>query len=320
MQREIEAFLDHLDYERGYAENTIAAYERDLRQLRQFLAEEAVGTWTALQQGDLDRFIATLQSRDYKSSTVARKVASVRSFLKFLFAEGIVEPALIDEFHQPKIEKRLPRALSQAQVDRLLEAASMQETPLGLRDRALMELLYATGMRASEALSVELGDLDLDAGTVRCIGKRDRERILPLYPEAVHHLQCYLDGGRPFLVRDLDETALFLNNLGQQLTRQGIWFLVQHYAQAADLPDWVKPHTLRHTFATHLLEGGAELREVQQLLGHANITTTQIYTEVSSRRKREAYDRAHPRAFQTDQGTGVSDHDPATSDEGVNRS
>ncbi len=298
MRTEIEGFLAYLDYERGYSENTLAAYKRDLRQLRQFLEEKSVSAWAAVAREDLDRYIAALQSRGYKSSTIARKIASVRSFLKFLFTEGVVEPALIDEFHQPKIEKRLPRALSLTQIEALLQAASMEETPLGLRDRALLEILYATGMRASEVLSVQLGDLDLEVGTVRCMGKRNRQRILPLNPEAVSHLRRYLEEGRPFLLRDRKETALFLNNLGRTLTRQGIWFLVQHYAQAAGLPDWVKPHTLRHTFATHLLEGGAELREVQQLLGHANITTTQIYTEVSSRRKREAYDRAHPRAFQ----------------------
>jgi integrase/recombinase XerD len=149
------------------------------------------------------------------------------------------------------------------------------------------------------------------------MGKRNRERILPLYPEAITHLRRYLEEGRPFLLRDLSETALFLNNQGQKLTRQGIWFLVQHYAQAADLPDWVKPHTLRHTFATHLLEGGAELREVQQLLGHANITTTQIYTEVSSRRKREAYDRAHPRAFRTGQKNDIPYNDNVCDDKGA---
>jgi integrase/recombinase XerD len=317
MKAKIEDFLEHLDYERGYSENTLAAYERDLRQLRQFLEDARVCAWAALDHGDLDLYISTLQSRGYKSSTVARKVASVRSFLKFLFAEGVVEPALIDDFHQPKIEKRLPKALSLTQIEQLLEAASMEETPLGLRDRALLELLYATGMRASEVLSVRLRDLDLDAGTVRCLGKRNRERMLPLYPEAVTHLRRYLEGGRPFLLRDLQETALFLNNLGQPLTRQGVWFLVQHYAQASGLPDWVKPHTLRHTFATHLLEGGAELREVQQLLGHASITTTQIYTEVSSRRKREAYDRAHPRAFQTpEEGNGSGKDDVPTKDKG----
>ncbi len=309
MRTEIHGFLDHLEYERGYAENTLAAYERDLRQFRQFLEDQNVSAWVTLERQDLDDYIPALQSRGYKASTVARKVASVRSFLKFLFAEGVIKPALIDDFHQPKIEKRLPRALSLTQVERLLEAASMEETPLGLRDRALLEILYATGMRASEALSVKLNDLDLVSGTVRCMGKRERERILPLYPEAAAHLKRYLEAGRPFLLRDLGETALFLNNQGKPLTRQGIWFLVQHYAQAADLPEWVKPHTLRHTFATHLLDGGAELREVQQLLGHANITTTQIYTEVSSRRKREAYDRAHPRAFRTGQETDIPYND-----------
>jgi integrase/recombinase XerD len=368
----LQQFLHHLRFERGYSPNTLAAYERDLNQFRAYLEQLAdpqpavgatpsghpstepdtdrVGT-DLLTPETLEGYLASLGEQDYKSASVARKVAATRAFLRFLYAEGIIEPDLLNWLHQPKTERRLPRALSREQVERML-SFTVEDTPLALRDRALLELLYATGMRASEIIHLRRQDVDLTSGTVRCLGKGNKERIIPLYPEAIEVLQAYLTDGRPLLLRtpisrsegsgDLrsrgvprdpsiqvapgslgspaesirtapvgrhansghgDESKLFLNNLGKPLSRQGLWFLVQHYAEAAGLPSWVTPHTLRHTFATHLLEGGAELREVQQLLGHASITTTQIYTDVSSRRKREAYDRAHPRARgATDEG------------------
>ncbi len=296
MDTYLQKFLQYLEFERGYSPHTLAAYRRDLRQFQGHIEDIGAPALSDLAPDDLDGFVRALQQRDYKSTTVARKVAATRSFLRFLYAEGIVEPEILDWLRQPKVEKRLPRALSRDQVQRLLAAASVEDTPLALRDRALLEVLYATGMRASEIIELELDDVDLEIGLVRCFGKGSKERVVPIYSAAVEVLRTYLQQGRPFLLRDAGERTLFLNNLGQPLTRQGLWFLVQHYAEAAGLASWVKPHTLRHTFATHLLEGGAELREVQELLGHASITTTQIYTEVSSRRKREAYDRAHPRA------------------------
>jgi integrase/recombinase XerD len=311
MDTYLQRFLHHLKFERGYSPNTLAAYERDLRQFQDVLEERRVDEPADLTPEDLDSFVAKLQAKEYKSSTVARKVAATRAFLKFLYAEGIVEPELLDWLHQPKTQKRLPHTLSQQQVNALLEAASVEQTPLALRDRAILELLYATGLRASEVIGLNLEDLNLDEppATVRCVGKGNKERIIPLYAEAVVHLLRYRDEGRPLLQRDPGERTFFLNNLGHPLTRQGLWFLVQHYAEGAGLDPKVTPHTLRHTFATHLLEGGAELREVQQLLGHASITTTQIYTEVSSRRKREAYDRAHPRAQWTDTPTSLEQID-----------
>lgn len=336
IEEQLQQFLHHLKFERGYSPNTLAAYERDLLQFQLYLElqaapqqasssseppphpEEVAQPETSadsvsvdtLTPDDLEGYLASLQERDYKPATVARKVAATRAFLRFLYAEGVIEPDLLNRLHQPKTERRLPRAMSREQVERMLRFAA-EDTPLALRDRALLELLYATGMRASEVIHLRRHDVDLTSGTVRCLGKGDKERIIPLYPAAIKVVRDYVEEGRPFLLRTpvettrsasacrADESKLFLNNLGQPLTRQGLWFLVQHYAEAAELPSWVTPHTLRHTFATHLLEGGAELREVQQLLGHASITTTQIYTEVSSRRKREAYDRAHPRAGRT---------------------
>ena len=328
----IRRFVDHLRFERGYSPNTLAAYERDLRQFQAYLFHASVlplppeafpeqsrgkglggdtDTWlAALKPGHLDDFVTSLQEEGYKSATVARKIAATRAFLKFLYTEGLTGPELLDWLHQPKTEKRLPKALTQDQVTRLLDATAIEDTPLALRDRALLETLYATGMRASEIISVLTKDVDFEAGTVRCFGKGSKERIIPLHAKACRILAAYIEKGRPFLLRDIGEKTLFVSNLGQPLTRQGLWFLVQHYVEAAGLASWITPHSLRHTFATHLLEGGAELREVQQLLGHASITTTQIYTEVSSRRKREAYNHAHPRAqYNKERDDGNVRHD-----------
>lgn len=297
METDLHRFLQYVRFERGYAANTLAAYERDLTQFREFVHASGLAQWGDLRPDVLESFVTSLQDQGYGTATVGRKVAAVRSFLHFLFAEGVIASELVDWLHQPKVGKRLPHTLSRDAVQRLLDAASVEETPLALRDRALLEMLYATGMRASEVLSLRVGNVDLVNNTVLCMGKGSKERLIPLYPTARDCVRRYIEEGRPFLQRETAEKTLFLNNMGGVLTRQGLWFLVQHYAQAAGLETWVTPHTLRHTFATHLLDGGADLREVQQFLGHANITTTQIYTEISSQRKREAYDRAHPRAY-----------------------
>ncbi|MDF1512555.1 MAG: site-specific tyrosine recombinase XerD [Anaerolineae bacterium] len=296
MENLVNQFLHHIKVERGYATNTLDAYRRDLKQFAQFVQQENLHEWENLTTDCLRRYLAWLQQHAYRPATVSRKVATARSFLNFLFSEGIISHELLNWLHQPKTGKRLPKSLAPSEVDRLIKATTLDETALALRDNAILELLYATGMRASELTSLTVDDLDLGAGTLRCMGKGSKERAIPLYPGALEILVQYLKEGRPFLLRESSERVVFVNNLGKPLSRQGIWFLVQHYAKVAGLPDWVTPHTLRHSFATHLLEGGAELREVQQLLGHANITTTQIYTDVSSRRKRKVYDRAHPRA------------------------
>jgi integrase/recombinase XerD len=296
MKTTVAQFMHHLKFERGYAANTLSAYEHDLEQFDAFLSASGVTTLVDLAPEELEDFVGFLQDKRYKSSTVARKVAAVRAFIKFLYAEGIAAPEFLDWLQQPKTERRLPKALSHDQVDRLIQATALEATPLALRDRAILEVLYATGMRASEIIQLQTKDVDTKTGQIRCYGKGSKERIVPLYADAIAALQHYATEGRPFILREANETTYFVNNLGQPLTRQGLYFLIRHYAEVANLGDWVTPHTLRHTFATHLLEGGAELREVQQLLGHESITSTQIYTEVSSRRRREAYNQAHPRA------------------------
>ncbi len=300
MELYVRRFLSYIQFERGYSGNTLAAYKNDLNQLARFVQEAGLERWEALTPAVLDDFVAMLQERKLSSASVSRKVAAARSFIHFLFSEGLIANELVNWLHQPKVAKRLPHTLSEEEVGQLLHIASLEQTPLGLRDQALMELLYATGMRASEVIRLQVDDLDLDNGAIRCLGKGDKERLIPLHQTVREILRRYLEDGRLFLLREAAEKTVFVNRSGKPLTRQGLWFLVQNYAQAAGLGDWVTPHTLRHSFATHLLDGGAELREVQQFLGHANITTTQIYTEVSSRRKREVYDRAHPRAHCAD--------------------
>ena len=300
MQTHLKQFLNYMQYERGYAANTLAAYRRDLEQLRTFMVTQDLQSWAALSPELLERFGAMLQTQAYSPATVARKIAAARSFLHFLFTEGIVTQELTEWLPQPKVGRRLPHALSQEEIEQLLEAAAGQETPLKLRDQALLEVLYATGLRATEAIALRASDVDLNSGVLRCMGKGSKERLIPLHPRARQILSRYLKEARPFLLTNAGEPILFLNRVGQPLTRQGLWFIIQQYAREAGLEDRVTPHTLRHSFATHLLDGGADLREVQEFLGHASITTTQIYTEVSSQRKRAVYDQAHPRAFESE--------------------
>ncbi len=300
MQTHLKQFLNYMQYERGYAANTLAAYRRDLEQLRTFMVTQDLQSWAALSPELLERFGAMLQTQAYSPATVARKIAAARSFLHFLFTEGIITQELTEWLPQPKVGRRLPHALSQEEIEQLLEAAAGQETPLKLRDQALLEVLYATGLRATEAIALRASDVDLNSGVLRCMGKGSKERLIPLHPRACQILSRYLKEARPFLLTNAGEPILFLNRVGQPLTRQGLWFIIQQYAREAGLEDRVTPHTLRHSFATHLLDGGADLREVQEFLGHASITTTQIYTEVSSQRKRAVYDQAHPRAFESE--------------------
>jgi len=296
MLAQVEEFLHFLAVEKRYSTHTIAAYRNDLIQLLQFLESGNVSSWPAVSRTHILDYIMHLKTREYAPSTIGRKIAAVKSFFHFLVAEGVLKDDPTVAVDSPLVDKRLPHPLSPEDVARLLAEPARSKTPKALRDRALLELMYATGMRASEVIALKVDAVDLEAGTVRCLGKGKKERILPLYDRAREALKDYLEKGRARLLQGRDEKALFVNRRGKPLTRQGLWLLIKEYAEAAGIIGEVTPHTLRHSFATHLLDGGAGLREVQQLLGHANISTTQIYTKVSTRRKREAYDQAHPRA------------------------
>jgi integrase/recombinase XerD len=297
MQAQVDEFLDYLAAEKGYSGNTLAAYRNDLTQFTQHLANQAsVARWDEVKQSQIVEYILHMKELEYASSTVARKVAAIKSFFHYLRDEGVVQNDPTLTLESPKVKKHLPKAISEEDVDRLLAEPTKSDSPKALRDSALLEVLYATGMRVTELVSLNVEDVDLEAGTIYCIGKGDRERVVPIYDQAALILGRYLNAGRPYLMRNADETALFLNHRGERLTRQGLWLIIKHYVDAIGIESEVTPHTLRHSFATHMLHGGAKLRDVQKLLGHANISTTQVYTQVTRDHLREAYNVAHPRA------------------------
>jgi integrase/recombinase XerD len=296
MEAQVEEFLQYISLEKGYSVHTIAAYRSDLSQFLRYLGRQGASSWEDVGRSHVLDYIAFLQSREYASSTVARKIAAVKSFFHFQVADGTLQDEPSAAVDSPRVEKSLPHPLSVDEMERLLAGAGEANSAKDLRDCALLELMYATGMRASEVIGLDTHAVDLEAGTVRCLGKGNKERILPLYGRALDALKNYVELGRPELLRGKDGEALFVNYRGRPLTRQGLWLIVKQRAADVGIERDVTPHTLRHSFATHMLDGGAGLREVQQLLGHANISSTQIYTKVSTQRKRETYDKAHPRA------------------------
>jgi len=297
----IDSFLDYLALEKGFSENTIAAYRNDLHQLAGFVEEEAAkrGTippWAAFDRQAMMTYMLDLKGRGYAATTVARKVAAIKSFFGFMVAEGILKQNPTEGVSSTKVGKSLPKPISIDQVHRLLAEPAKLSTPEAKRDKAMLELLYATGMRVSELVSLNLADLDAEGGYVRCFGKGHKERLIPVHERAVGAVKDYLDGVRPRLARNREEKALFLNRRGERLTRQGLWQILKGYAKSAELGAEITPHTLRHSFATHMLSGGADLRSVQELLGHANISTTQVYTHLTTEDMRRAYQKSHPRA------------------------
>ncbi len=302
MEANIQDFLDYLTAERGSSDNTVAAYRNDLTQFHAFLTQAGLirdeHDWSAITRDHLISYILFLREREYASATVARKVAAMKSFFQFLLHTDVISDNPAEDLDSPKVKKQLPQVLTPAEVDQLLAVPSEgRRSPKALRDTALLELLYATGMRVSEVADLTLDDVDLKAGTVRCVGKGNKERVIPLYPKATETVRDYIENGRNALLGDnRAERTLFLNPRGEQLTRQGLWLIIKGYAREIGLEDKVTPHILRHSFATHMLNGGAGLREVQKLLGHANISTTQVYTHVTRDRLRQVYDEAHPRA------------------------
>lgn len=305
VDRCVARYLDYLRAERGLATHSLAAYERDLAVYVAYLGERDIPSPLDVVADDVTVFVAWLRSRTsrrgrpYASSTLARMLVTVRGFHRFLVDEGIAGDDPTRRVTGPRPPQRLPKALSTAQVSRLLESPGGDD-PLALRDRALLELLYAAGLRISELTALDVDDLDPDERTVRCLGKGAKERIVPVGRLALRALEAWLVRGRPALRPG--SAALFTNGRGGRLTRQGGWQIIKRHADAAGLSDAVSPHTLRHSFATHLLDGGADLRVVQELLGHADVGTTQIYTMVSRARLRDVYDRAHPRAKRSSDG------------------
>jgi integrase/recombinase XerD len=292
-------FLAYLEFERGLSRNTLDAYRTDLLQFGRFLDQRGVEAIEAVAR-DVGDFLTGLAIGDgdvraASPATIHRKSASLRSFYRHLRREGLRDSDPTATLSAPRRSRKLPNVLTRADVQRLLAQPNGTE-PAAFRDRALLELMYACGLRASEAIGLEVGDVDREDGVLRARGKGSKERVVPVGQAAVRALESYLERGRPALVKGRHETRLFVNFRGWPLTRQGLYKIVRRHAQAAGLADRMSPHTLRHTFATHLLAGGCDLRSVQEMLGHADVATTQLYTHLSSERLKDVYFRAHPRA------------------------
>ncbi len=292
-------FLAYLEFERGLSRNTLEAYRSDLLQYGAWLNAHDIPA-LSVEHTQLAGFLAELAEGSgarppVAAATLQRKVACLRSFHRHLRRVGILDADPTTKLRAPRHERRLPNVLSRDEVAKLLEQPVGSE-PTALRDRALLEVMYACGLRASEAITIEVSDLDLDTGVLRARGKGSKERLVPVGSAATRALAAYLSRGRPQLAGDRLQACLFLNRRGGGLTRQGLYKIVQRHARTAGLEERMSPHTLRHTFATHLLAGGCDLRSLQEMLGHADITTTQLYTHLSPERLRDVYFDAHPRA------------------------
>jgi integrase/recombinase XerD len=286
-------FLAYLELERGLSRNTLEAYRSDLLQFGRFLERREVGV-TRASHNDLAAFLTELAGNS-AAATLGRKVACLRSFYRHLRREGLIGHDPSADLHGPRRTQRLPRVLTRQEVARLLREPSGTE-PHALRDRALLELMYACGLRVSEVTGLELRDVDVEEGMLCARGKGSKERLVPIGRQAIAALEAYVARGRPVLLGARSESKLFLNRRGGALTRQGLYKIVQGHARGAGLQERMSPHTLRHSFATHLLAGGCDLRSLQEMLGHADLATTQVYTHLSAERLKDAYFSAHPRA------------------------
>lgn len=296
MKEQIIDYLHYLTIERGLSQNTRKSYERDLEQYLTFLTEQHIKDWQVVDRVLILSFLQQLQQSGKSSATIIRMVSSLRRFHQFLRQERFTDHDPMQHIDSPKKQQKLPDTLSLSEVERLIETPDTKEV-LGIRDRAILEVMYATGLRVSELIGLQLKDLHLSMGLLQTTGKGDKERIVPLGDLAIQWIETYLEEARPFLTRKHpEESHLFVNNHGKQLSRQGIWKNLKALVRKAGITKNVTPHTLRHSFATHLLENGADLRTVQELLGHADISTTQIYTHITKKRMTEVYKQHFPRA------------------------
>lgn len=350
MKDAVDSFLNHLVVEKGFSRNTLEAYRNDLNQFMEFAqgrphdyrdgempsdSRTLEAGWPRLREwGQVDlslltEYVSNLRAKkSYRDTTTARKVAALKSFFNFLVQEEAVEQDPTEFLSSPRVGRSLPKFLSEEEVERLLDQPAREESPEGRRDYAILELLYATGLRVTEMVSLNLHDVNLQEGYIRCMGKGSKERIVYVYPRAVQSVRAYVDEARPHLLsssrslsgRDgtadrgpgssgpagsasdgrraggTEERALFLNQRGGRLTRQWVWTILKAYARKASLEKSITPHVLRHSFATHMLRGGASLRHLQELLGHSSITTTQVYTHLTKDHVRKEYERSHPRS------------------------
>ena len=298
-QQHIDLFLEYAAVERGLSSNTLSSYSTDLISAAAFFTQRASNAGWSWDQLDVESFTAymdDLNERGYATTSRARKIASLRACMRFLNEEGITKSDVLATVRAPKGGKTLPKALSIEDMNTLLDSLLSETSPSGLRDKAMIELMYAAGLRVSELVALDLQHVDVSYGQVRAMGKGRKERVIPLHDNAIESIDAYLTNGRHHLATESTDNALFLNRRGVRLTRQGFWLALRNVGTRAGITSHITPHTLRHSFATHLLRGGASLRHVQELLGHASISTTQVYTHLTSEHRRRQYDAAHPRA------------------------
>ncbi len=283
MEEQIRDFLEYIRANKGYARNTVEAYRNDLTQFLNFAQSERphLSSWARVDKALLLDFLIHLKEREYTSASAARKVAVLKTFFHFLLERRVIGDDPAAALDSPHVEKRLPQILSPEEVERLLAAPGRHGTPKGLRDRAILELIYASGLRVSELVALDGDDVDWAAGTVRCAGAGGKKRVIPIVERAVQALDDYWQRGRSVLAPRADERAFFVNPRGHRLTRQGLWLIIKEYVAEAEITKAVTPHTLRHSFAAHLLSRGEDLQNVQRLLGHSNITTTQVYARLT---------------------------------------
>lgn len=291
----VEGFLAWLELERGLSSHTISSYGRDLAQYAVYLDKQGVADWAAVGEHSVSEWTAYLSKANYARSSQARKLSAIRMLARYLVREGLRTDDFTELVSAPKLSRKLPEVLTHEELKRLL-AAPPTDTPHGLRDRAMLELFYSSGLRVSELCGILLQAINLDEGYVRVFGKGSKERIAPIGGAAVAAVRDYLTGGRPHFVKAKTGSALFLSQQGRAISRKMVWVMIKQHAARAGIKKPIKPHLLRHSFATHLLEGGADLRAIQEMLGHSDISTTQIYTSVQTARLADEHALYHPRS------------------------
>lgn len=293
MQKEIDQFISYLHNTKKTSENTEMSYRRDLNKVSNYMKEQGIEDVSAITVTHLHSYILYLEKNHFAAATISRNIASIKAFYHYLFKEGFVSEDISETLKPPKIEKKIPEILSEEQVNLLLEQPST-DSPKEIRDRAMLELLYATGIRVTELISLKVTDVNLKLGFIVC-RDNNKERVVPFGREAKNALLRYLESARREMIENEEEDTLFVNYSGQPMSRQGFWKLIKHYAKKAGIKEDITPHTLRHSFAAHLVENGADLRSVQEMLGHSDISTTQIYASMNHNHIREVYAKAHPR-------------------------
>lgn len=294
MRKQLDSFLNHITVERGLALNTVISYRRDLEEFLAFVDQAGIRDLRKITREDIRSYLQSLQKRKLSPRSRNRHLASIRTFYKFLVRENVVETSPADLLESSKVEKKLPTVMTLQEVEKLL-AQPNTKTPLGQRDKAMLELMYAAGLRVTELVKMTVKQVNLEVGFVMTLGKGHKERIIPIGESAQESIKEYIESGRRALLKGRESQDLFLNRSGRALTRQGFWKIIRRYAQKAGLKQHISPHTLRHSFATHLLKHGADLRSVQMMLGHSDISTTQIYTHIARDYLKQIHHKYHPR-------------------------